>query len=148
MARELAALGENAIIVAMPAFLVLRAGAAYFALVFGAGFLLGPIRVLWLVPRVGERAAELIEEPVMLAVIYFAARFLVRRLGVPAQAAPRLGMGLAALALLLAAEFGLVVALRGLSLADYLAQRDPVAAAVYYAMLAVFALMPLVLARR
>lgn len=132
----------------MPTFLVFKAGAAYFALVFGAGFLLGTVRVLWLVPRVGERAAELVEEPVMLAVIYVAARFLVRRLGVPARAGPRLGMGLAGLALLLAAEFGLVLQLRGLSFADYLAQRDPVAAAVYYAMLAVFALMPLVIARR
>ena len=131
----------------MPGFLALKAGAAYFALVFGAGFLLGIVRLLWLVPRVGERNAELIEEPVMLAVTYFAARFLTRRLAVPAKAGPRLGMGLAGLSLLLAAEFGLVLQLRGMSLADYFAQRDPVAATVYYAMLAVFALMPLILAR-
>jgi hypothetical protein len=38
---------------------VLKAGALYFALVFGAGFVLGSIRVLWLVPRIGERTAEL-----------------------------------------------------------------------------------------
>ena len=31
----------------------------YFALVFGVGFLRGPVRVLWLAPRVGERGAEL-----------------------------------------------------------------------------------------
>ena len=28
---------------------LLKAGATYFALVFGAGFVLGPIRILWLV---------------------------------------------------------------------------------------------------
>ena len=126
----------------------LKAGALYFVLVFGAGFVLGPIRILWLAPRVGERAAELIEEPIMLAVIFLAARWITRRLAVPAAAGARLAMGFAGLALLLAAEFSLVLGLRGLTLADYFAQRDPVAGAVYYAMLGVFALMPLLLARR
>ena len=36
-------------------------GVFYFGLVFGTGFVLGPVRVLWLAPRVGERWAELIE---------------------------------------------------------------------------------------
>jgi hypothetical protein len=50
------------------------AGALYFALAFGAGFVLGTIRVLWVVPRVGERTAELMETPIMLVVIMLAAR--------------------------------------------------------------------------
>jgi hypothetical protein len=45
----------------------------YFALVFGAGFVLGPIRILFLVSHVrcvvGLRVAELMEFPVMLVVI-------------------------------------------------------------------------------
>ena len=125
---------------------ILRAGALYFALVFGAGFVLGPIRVLWLVPRIGERAAALVEAPIMLAVIILAARWIVRKLDVPAQKGARLGMGLSGLALVLAAEFGLGLWLRGLTPADYFAQRDPVAALVYTGMLGVFASMPLVLA--
>jgi hypothetical protein len=32
---------------------ILKAGVLYFALVFGAGFVLGPIRILWAVPRLG-----------------------------------------------------------------------------------------------
>ena len=123
-----------------------KAGILYFALVFGAGFALGPIRVLWLVPRVGDRAAELIEAPIMLAVIVLAARAITRRLAVSAAASARLAMGLTGLALMLAAEFGLVLWLRGITLQDYFAGRDPVAALVYYALLGVFALTPLLLA--
>jgi hypothetical protein len=126
----------------------LRAGALYFALVFGAGFALGPIRVLWLVPRVGTRVAELIEAPIMIAVIVAAARFLVRRIDVPPRAASRIGMGLVALGLLLTAEFALVLWLRGMSIADYLADRDPVSGTVYYLSLGLFALMPLFAGRR
>jgi hypothetical protein len=127
---------------------VLAAGMLYFALVFGAGFVLGTVRVLWLAPRLGERAAELLEMPFMLVVIVFAARFVLRRLARGAAASVRLGIGGVALALLLAAELTLVLALRGLSLAEYLASRDPVAGAAYLAMLAVYALMPLFVARR
>ena len=60
---------------------VLKSGVLYFALVFGAGFVLGPIRLFWFVPRVGERIAELIETPIMLVVVILAARWIVRRPG-------------------------------------------------------------------
>ena len=53
---------------------ILKAGTLYFALAFGAGFVLGSIRVLWVVPRLGERTAELMETPIMLVVTVFAAR--------------------------------------------------------------------------
>lgn len=39
---------------------ILKAGALYFALVFGTGLVLGMIRVPFLVPRLGVRIAELI----------------------------------------------------------------------------------------
>jgi len=56
-----------------------------------------------------------------------AARWVTRRLAVPSSAGARLGMGTLAGVLLLAAEFALVLPLRGLTLAEYLATRDPVA---------------------
>ena len=59
---------------------ILKAGVLYFAIVFGAGFVLGPIRILWVVPRFGTRMAELIETPIMLVVTIIAARWVVRRL--------------------------------------------------------------------
>jgi hypothetical protein len=45
---------------------ILKAATIYFALIFGAGFVLGPIRILFIVPRFGVRMAELIEAPMML----------------------------------------------------------------------------------
>jgi hypothetical protein len=125
---------------------ILKAGALYFALVFGAGFLLGPIRILWVVPRFGTRMAELMEMPVMFVVIFLAAQWIIRRLAVPFTPSSRLGMGFIAVGLLLAAEFTLVLKLRGLSISQYLATRDPVSGTVYYAMLGVFAILPLLVA--
>ena len=58
----------------------LKAGVLYFAVVFAVGLALGTLRVLWLVPRVGSRTAELMETPIMLAVTVLAARWVVRRL--------------------------------------------------------------------
>jgi len=62
---------------------ILKAGVLYFAFVFGAGFVLGSIRILWIVPRLGTRIAELMETPIMFAVTIVAARWIVRRLAVP-----------------------------------------------------------------
>jgi hypothetical protein len=125
----------------------LKAGALYFGLVFAAGFLLGIPRVLWVVPRVGTRTAELIESPIMLVVIIFAARWVVRRFALPPTLAARLGPGFMALVLMLAAEFTVVLKVQRLTMARYAAGRDPVAGMVYILMLLAFAVMPLVAAR-
>jgi len=127
---------------------VVKAGVFYFALVFGAGFVLGTIRTLWVVPRVGTRTAGLMEAPIMLAVTIVAARWTVLRLSVPMMWSARVEMGCMALVLMLIAEFGFVLWIRGLSIRDYLATRDPVSGAAYYLLLVVFAIMPLLTRRR
>lgn len=127
---------------------IAKAGVIYFALVFGAGFVLGTIRTLWIAPHVGTRIAELIEAPIMLVITIVAARWIVLRLAVPARRPARLAIGAIALGLLLFAEFGLVLWLRGISIKEYLATRDPVSGTVYYLMLGLFGLMPLLVARR
>ena len=127
---------------------ILKAGILYFALVFGAGFVLGTIRTLWVVPRVGTRMAELIETPFMLVVVIVSSRWAASYLLVPSVPSVRLGMGAFALGLLLLAEFGFVLWVRGLSIRQYFASRDRVSGAVYYAMLGLFAIMPLLVARR
>jgi hypothetical protein len=127
---------------------ILKAGALYFALVFGAGFVFGAIRVLWAVPRFGTRTAELMEAPVMFAVTVLAARWVVRRLSLPPAPPARLAVGFLALGFMLVAEFTLVLWLRGLTIRDYLETRDPLSGTVYFVLLAIFAFMPLLVARR
>jgi hypothetical protein len=100
---------------------ILKGGVLYFALVFGAGFVFGTVRVLWAVPRLGERAAELMEMPLMLVVMILAARWITGRLAVAATPFARLGVGFVALGLLLAAEFAVVLRLRGIAIDEYLA---------------------------
>jgi hypothetical protein len=127
---------------------ILKAGLLYFAIVFGMGFVFGAIRTVWIVPRVGTRLAELMETPIMLMVTIVAARWIVLHLAIPSTPSARLGMGGTALCLLLIAEFVFVLWLRGLSVREYLATRDPVSGTVYYVMLGAFTIMPLLLVRR
>jgi hypothetical protein len=126
----------------------LKAGILYFVLVFGAGFILGPIRVLWLVPRVGVRAAELMEAPIMLVVTILAARWIVRQFEVPATLSARLGVCLLAFGLLIASEVSMVGWLWGMTIRQYLANQDPVSGTVFYLLIAIFGVMPAFVARR
>lgn len=124
-----------------------KAAIAYFVLVFGAGFVLGSIRVPFLVPRIGERYAELIESPIMFVVVVLAARFIVQRFSLPSSPAIRLLVGFAALALMMLAELLLTTVLQNVSVMEYIASRDPVSGSVYLLELLLFALMPYILSR-
>ncbi len=124
---------------------ILKSSLIYFSLVFLAGFVLGTIRVLWIVPAVGQRYAELIELPIMLLVVLHAARFVLLRMQ-SADPGSCFYMGLLALGILLCIEFTLVLGIQGLSIEQYLANRDPLAAAAYALSLIIYALMPAVIA--
>ena len=121
----------------------LKYGVIYFALVFGAGFVLGTVRVLLLEPRIGTRYAELIEIPLMLVVIYLAAKYVVSKMRSTRTGLPYLITGISALVLLLILEFTLVLGLQKISFRQYLESRDAVAFGAYLVSLIVFALMPL-----
>ncbi len=121
---------------------ILKAGTIYFALVFGAGFVLGTVRTIWVVPRLGVRAAELLETPFMLVAIVLAANWISRRIDNAVGSSGRVAVGVLALALLLAAEVIVGVALLGLSFVEVFTKHDPVSGTVYYVMLGVFAGMP------
>ena len=113
----------------------------YFCLVFGVGFLLGIVRVLVLVPRIGELRAEIAEAPLMLAAIFLSAKFIVHRFPALHRASYLVSGGVALLILVLV-EFSVVLGIRGISISQYFAERDPVAGGVYVLMLIIFAAMP------
>jgi hypothetical protein len=121
---------------------ILKPAILYFALVFGAGFILGPIRILLVTPRVGVRAAELMESPVMFMVIILASRWIVRRLPEFSSLLSRLAVGFTALALMLGSEVLLARLLQGISVREYIASRDSVLGTIYFALLVVFAILP------
>ncbi len=54
----------------------------------------------------------------------------------------RIGIGLIALGLLLAAELAVGFGLRGLSITEYIEARDPVSGTLYLLMLGAFSLTP------
>ena len=120
---------------------VLRAAFRYFAVVFAVGFVLGAIRVTLIVPRLGERGAELLELPFMVAVIVLVARGVARRTAA-FSAARQLVVGGIALLLMLAAEIGLGMVSTGRSPTEVVLSHDPVSGAFYYAALLAFALLP------
>ena len=127
---------------------MLRAAVAYFGLVFGAGFAFGTVRVLWVVPRLGVRSAELIESPVMLLATILAAGWVNAHVLSGASRLRRLQVGSIALVFLLAAEVALGTALRCASPLEILFDKDPVSGTVYYALIALYALMPWMLTWR
>lgn len=121
---------------------IIRAGFLYFAFVLGTGFVLGSFRVPFLVPRLGERWAELAEMPIMAFVIFYSAGYILRRFPEIDQVWKSLLVGFLALALSVCAELGLATLLQEQTLVAYIASRDKVSGSVYLVLLLVFALMP------
>jgi hypothetical protein len=119
-----------------------KASVVYFAVVFAAGFVFGTLRVLVLVPLVGERIAVLIELPFMLTVSWLACRSIVTRFSVPTMIGPRLVMGGTAFALLMAAEIGLSVFAFSRTVAQHLESQMTTAALLGLAGQVGFALFP------
>lgn len=118
------------------------AAAIYFLAVFSAGFLLGPIRVLLLEPRIGAVAATLCEAPLLLIAMVVAARWTPRRVGLATSLARMLAVGIGALVLQQTADLLVGMLLRGLSPQQQFARLATPEGAIYAALLVVFALMP------
>ncbi|HXJ00933.1 MAG TPA: hypothetical protein VNH44_06905 [Micropepsaceae bacterium] len=92
-----------------------KAGLVYFAIVFVAGFALGAVRILYVVPHLGATGAVLIELPVMLVISWIACGVVVRRFAIPQHMGHRLTMGTVAFVLLMLAELALARVAFGLS---------------------------------
>ena len=125
----------------------ISAGLAYVGIVFAAGFVLGAIRVLVLLPRLGETTAVLLELPVILGISWFVCRWLVDRFTVPVGTPHRLAMGFVAFAVLMAAEVGVSVFGFGRTYAEHLARYRDLPAMIGLAGQIAFAAFPWIQAR-
>lgn len=103
-----------------PRVAIARAGAAYWAIVFALGFLLGTVRVLWLEPAIGTLPAVLAEMPVMLVASWLSARWLLERFAI-VRARAALAMGVLAFAMLMGSEVLFAIVLPGNSPQQWMA---------------------------
>lgn len=126
---------------------VIEAGAAYAAIVFAIGFVLGALRVFLVAPRVGALAATLIELPLLLPAAWLVARFLVGRFAIASEIAQRLAMGVVGLALLMTLE-GLLGLALGRSIHSQLAGMTTAAGLAGLLGQIAFGLMPLLARQR
>lgn len=98
---------------------ILLNGTAYVAAVFAAGFVLGVLRTLVLVPLLGVLGAVLVELPVILTIAWLVCTRILRRRPLLPPAA--VAMGVVAFLLLMLAETAVSTLLAGRSLAEHLA---------------------------
>ena len=126
---------------------VLKAGVVYFLVMFGVGWILGPIRELWAVPRFGRLTGVLLEAVIMLAAMAVSARWVIRRFRVKPTFGTTISVGLVALGILVPAELAGVVWVRGLSLPEYLASFATAPGLVSLLMFVLFAAMPTIVMR-
>jgi hypothetical protein len=120
---------------------IIAAAAAYFLIVFCVGLVLGPVRVYWLEPRLGESVAVLCEAPFLSCAIVLAARWLPRKFGLRPNLASLVAMGVGALFLQQLADLA-VGAVRGVAPAQQLAHLSTPAGLIYAALLVAFVAMP------
>jgi hypothetical protein len=120
---------------------VVPAALAYFVAVFAVGFVLGVVREGIVRPRFGTLGAIAMEAPAMLLACWWAARWLVGRFGVAAMGA-RWRMGALAFGLLMVAELGGSLVLRGMAPGAWLAHFATAPGALSLALFLAFAVMP------
>jgi hypothetical protein len=120
-----------------------KAGLLYFAGVFALGFLFGGIRLMLLIPLVGELLAVLIEIPLLLGFAWVLCARAIAKLAIPSRLAERLVMGTTAFILLQLAELMLALVYFGVTPADYVRGFASAAGLAGLAGQLLFALFPL-----
>ena len=122
----------------------LKAGALYFAIVFAAAFVLGTVRVLLIIPRIGQLPAVLLELPIVLALAWVVCLRVTTRFSIPQLIAPRMIMAGSAFLLLIGAELAMSVWFFGNSVADFGASFGTLHGAIGLGGQIAFALFPLI----
>ena len=127
-----------------PIYRATLAGFAYFCIVFAVGFVLGALRVLILIPRLGETAAILLELPILLTLSWMVCGWLTAHFDIPTAFSARLVMGALAFAVLMLAELGGSTIGFGRSLSEHLEQYRRIPALLGLAGQIAFAVFPVI----
>jgi hypothetical protein len=120
-----------------------KAGVAYAVTVFAIGIVLGTVRILLLVPRVGPTIAVAVEVPVILTASWLVSRIWMLRLAVGDAIRTRILVGALAFVILIMLEAWLSIGLFHSSIAEYLAELRSPAGAIGLAAQCCFATFPL-----
>ena len=126
---------------------IIAAALLYFAIVFTVGLTFGPIRVLWLDPKIGEVLAAICETPFLVVAMIFASRWIPSVVGVRRDLVSLGLMGLGALAIQQGADLAVGFYLRGITLAEQIAHFATGPGLIYAGLLVAFAAMPILLNR-
>ena len=126
---------------------VLKAGAVYFLFMFGVGWVLGPIRELWAVPRFGRLTGVLLEAVIMLIAMAMSARWVIRRFHVKPKFGSTISIGLVALGIMVPAELAGAVWVRGLPPLEYLGSFATASGLASLLMFVLFAATPTLVMR-
>jgi hypothetical protein len=124
---------------------IVGAAVLYFLIVYAVGFVLGPIRVYSLEPRLGETVATLCEAPFIIVAVMFAARKIPPRLNLAGNVKSLALMGFAALVLQQSADFALGAFARGIPPAQQINHLTTPAGLIYLVLLVTFAAMPVLI---
>lgn len=127
---------------------VVKAGASYFLVAMGSGFVLEVIRMQVVALHVSERLAEMMEIPNVLLATIVGARWVIDRFTLPPLPGIRLSVGLVALCLMLLLEWAVVLPLHGLSFREYVAGQEMVVGTVPLGALGVLTVMPFLVGYR
>ena len=114
----------------------------YWLIVFTVGFVLGVLRTLYLVPRIGDFRAELIEAPILLGACWWTAQWLNRRKLFALSLSQSIWAGTLAGLFLISAEISMTGLVRGVDFASWLTARSYGSIILFFLLAAVFAAMP------
>jgi len=120
---------------------IMLAATLYVLAVFAVAFLLGAVRVMWIVPRVGPFWAVAVEVPLVIAVSWVTCKWVLARIAL-AGTVPHLAMGVLAFGILMVLEAGLAVLVFGQTLTPYLASMATPSGALGLAGQFIFAFVP------
>ncbi len=121
---------------------IFRAGLYYFALVFGAGFILGTVRELLITPHFGRALSILVEAPFMLLAIYVSTCLVLKHIRINRTSISHISIGLIGFILILFSDFTIGVKMRNISVHEQLNHFIDPAGIIYLGLLLVFTTMP------